>query len=216
MNTIKNNYYIRKMATYVRLFLNKYKYNISINSKGCYKIKKNIKGYNNKCIIESKTFIDNAYIYIKGNNNCISIGHNCIIGPKVKFHIEGNNIKVLIGRNTTMTRNIELCAQEDNTTINIGEDCMLSNSIIIRTSDSHPIYDSNTHKRLNFPKDIIIGKHVWIAPNSKIMKGSIIGDGSIIGSDTTTTKEYPANCMIIGRPATIHKRNVYWTRESLF
>ena len=94
---------------------------------------------------------------------------------------------------------------------------MFSNHIIVRTSDSHPIYDRITKERINKAESVKIGNHVWIAPNTKIMKGSIIPDGCIIGSDTTVSKPFDEkNALIVGRPARIIRRDVEWTREQLF
>ena len=97
--------------------------------------------------------------------------------------MEGDNISITIGAKTTFTHTVHFCAQENDMFIVVGEDCMFSNSIVVRTSDSHPIYDIRTHTRINPPKPVVVGSHVWIAPNSKIMKGADIGDGAIIGSN---------------------------------
>lgn len=70
--------------------------------------------------------------------------------------------------------------------------------------------------RINQAKDVIIGEEVWIAPQSIIMKGAKIGDGSIIGSRSFVTKEIPANCLAVGAPAKVVKENIKWTREKLF
>ena len=90
-----------------------------------------------------------------------------------------------------------------------------SNKIIVRTSDSHPIYDLTSGERINSPKPVIIGRHVWIAPDSKIMKGAIIGDGCIIGSNTMVSKQIPANALAVGMPAKVVKEGVRWTREDI-
>ena len=92
---------------------------------------------------------------------------------------------------------------------------MFSNTIIIRTSDSHPIYN-NQGIRINPAKSIHVGDHVWIAPNSKIMKGVTIGNGSIIGSDTIVTKDIPDNVLAVGHPAKVVKTDIRWTREAIF
>ena len=115
-----------------------------------------------------------------------------------------------------MTTLCHINCQENNKTIEIGNDCMLSNNIIIRTSDSHPVYDITSGVRINPAKEVKIGEHVWIAPNTKIMKGAEIGNGCIIGSDTTVSKSTPANTLVVGRPARVVKENVRWTRERLF
>lgn len=134
-----------------------------------------------------------------------------ILVPNVAIWAEGNDIKIVIGKNSSFTQICHINAQEDGSSIVIGENCMFSNHIIVRTSDSHPIIDITTGERINKAEDIKIGNHVWIAPNTKIMKGSEIADGCIIGSDTTISKEFKTpNCLIVGRPAKIVRENVSW------
>lgn len=196
------------------LALRKKKGELSISSKGLYRINKEIIGSGHSLIIGDNTILNDTVIHMTGRNNKIIIGSNCIIGQGCSFWCEGVNAVIEIGDNTTFTRDIHLNAQEDNKKIAIGNDCMFSNTIIIRTSDSHPIYD-NQGNRINFADDVIIGNHVWIAPNSKVMKGSIIGDGSIIGSDTMVTKTLPNNCLAVGHPARIVKSDISWSREDV-
>lgn len=155
-------------------------------------------------------------IHIVGNNNKIVFEDNCRVGINCSFWMEGNNITIIVGSGTTFTHSVHFCAQEDNTTIRVGQDCMFSNTITVRTSDSHPIYDLSSNKRINPARNVIIGNHVWIAPGSKIMKGAKIGDNSIIGSNTMITKEIPSNCLAVGAPSKVVKTNVSWTREKIF
>lgn len=159
--------------------------------------------------------IDNPLFHIVGNNNKITFEENCHVGPNCSFWLEGNNVQITIGKRTTFTNTVHVNAQEDNTSIEIGEDCMFSNHIIIRTSDSHAIYSNETNKRINPAKPIRIGNHVWIAPGSEVMKGVVVGDGCIIGSQTMVTKDVPANCLVVGRPARVVKENIRWTREDV-
>lgn len=180
------------------------------------RIKYDIIGRNNYIDLGKNTIAEKLKIHIRGNNNTLKIGDNCYIGPDCLIYIEGNNCNITIEDDTTSTRNNEFNVQEDYTQIYIGMDCMFSNNIIVRTSDSHPYFDLKDGKRLNEAQNIYIGNHVWIAPNTKIMKGSRINDGCIIGSDTTINKEVPKNCLIVGRPAKVLRNNVYWTREKLF
>ena len=187
---------------------------VKITNNGRLKITRNIHGTGNHIIAEEGARILNAYIKINGNNNRIIFEENVHVGEHCSFWMEGNNICIRIGKGTTFTTKVHFCAQEDNTRIDVGEDCMFSNRIIVRTSDSHPIYQNNV--RINPPKNVKIGNHVWIAPNSKIFKGSDIGDNSIIGSDTLINKQYPGNCLIVGHPGKIVKTDLSWTREKLF
>lgn len=189
---------------------------VKVVNKGYGKIKKNIIGDGNHISIGEESFIDNLSVRIRGNNNSLSIGSKCYIGKDCSIWLEGNDIQVIVGDKTSFTNRIHICAQEDGRKIIIGEDCMFSNSIIIRTSDSHPIYNAMTKERINEPLDVIIENHVWIAPGSKVFKGAIIHEGAIIGSDSLVTKEIPASCLAVGHPAHVVKSNIIWTRETLF
>lgn len=216
-NLIKRNYILFVIARKIRQTLNNssLRGGVKISNKGCAKLTKNIQGAGHTIYIGKGTFIDNAQIYIRGNNNTIVFGDDCYIGPRCHFRCEGNGIQIIIGNQTTMTRDCNFTAQEDHTTITLGEDCMLSNTIVIRTSDSHPIYDEEGN-RTNLAKSVTIGNHVWIAPQSTIVKGAIIGDNVIIGSKSLVTKNCESNSLYAGIPAKIIKKNVRWTREKLF
>lgn len=182
---------------------------------GIVKYKKICSGKNNKLLLHKGCKLCNTKIHIIGNNNKIIVGENVNIGPKCSLCIEGNNCKISIGSGSTFTQIVHINVQEDNCEINIGDDCMFSNNIILRTSDSHPIYDLDTNNRLNSAKSVTVGKHVWIAPHSTIFKGSSIGDGAFIGSNTLVTKHIPENCLAVGMPAKVVKSNIKWTREDI-
>ena len=100
-------------------------------------LKKSIIGNNNVVQIKDST-IRNASIRIRGNGNKLVIEEGCNIGKDCSFWLEGNNNCIVIGKRTTMTMCCHLNAQEHDTKIMVGEGCMFSNTIIVRTSDSHP------------------------------------------------------------------------------
>ena len=176
--------------------------------------KKPIIGNNNVVDIKSSIIRDSS-IRIRGNDNKLLVEDGCNIGKGCSFWLEGNNNTIIIGRNTTMTFKCHFNAQEHNTTIIVGEDCMFSNTIIVRTSDSHPIFNSEG-VRINPAKDVIIDKHVWIAPSSVIMKGAILGDGCIVGSHSMVNKSIPNSCLAVGMPAKVVKEAVSRTRDDVF
>lgn len=215
---IKRNYILHKLCSFIKdqynICLSFRSTSICIKAKG--RLHRHIVGKNN-CINILDCTIDHLSIRIIGNNNCINIGNKCILGKGISILMEGNNTSLTIKDSTTITRDCSFTIQENGMYISIGKDCMLSNNIVLRTSDSHPIYDKLSKERLNMPKPVVLGDHVWIAPNCKIMKGSNIPNGCIIGSDSTTNKQYDnENTLIIGRPAKEIKHNVLWSREALF
>ena len=185
------------------------------NHGSCVKIRKSIIGCDNIFIVGRDSIIQNVSLYIRGNSVRVEIGDGVIMGPGCSIRCEGDNIHVMIGKNTTMTRDIHFCAQESGSSIIVGEDCMFSNNIIVRTSDSHPIFDAEG-ERINPPASVKIGDHVWIAPESTVLKGVVIGNGAIIGSKSLVTKTVEPNCLFAGIPAHIVKKSISWTREELY
>ena len=51
-----------------------------------------------------------------------------------------------------------------------------------------------------------IGDNVYIAANSTVIGGITVGDNVIIGAGSVVTKDVPANCIVVGNPARIIKK----------
>lgn len=206
-------YWLAKTAQ--KCFQRSEKSELIVENQGLARIHKDIVGTGNKLLIGTGSVLYDAKIRIHGLNNTIKFGEYVCVGPGCSFWIEGDNCVISIGDKTSFTMGVHFCVQENGMEIKVGDDCMFSNSIIVRTSDSHPIYDEN-NIRINPAKDVHIGNHVWVAPNTKVMKGVCIGDGAIIGSDTMVTKDIPENSCAVGHPAKVVKSNIKWTRDQLF
>lgn len=197
----------------VRLFPVRGKNN-TISVKGrIIRLKKSIVGNGNTVRILNSTVIDSS-IRIRGNGNSLVIEDGCYIGKQCSFWIEGNNNKIIIGKKTTMTTKCHFNAQEHDTSIIVGQDCMFSNTIVVRTSDSHPIFNEKG-ERINLPKSVVIGNHVWLAPNSVVMKGADIESGCVIGSHSMVNKNIPAKSLAVGMPAKVVKSNISWSRDNI-
>lgn len=179
-------------------------------------ITRDIIGRGNHVELRAGSLFKGLRIGIRGNNNRIIVESGCYIGPGCLIWAEGDDNTIVIGRGVSMTGQCQINAQEKSTTIRIGDDCMLANNIHIRTSDAHKIVDAATGRRLNPAADVNIGSHVWIAPNTKILKGAAIADGCIVGSDSTVTGVFPdANCLIVGRPARAVRTGITWNRDNV-
>lgn len=190
---------------------------VKIHNKGFGKVDVDNEGSDNVVVIGNDAFLNKTKIRIRGHHNKIEVGENCSIGKNCSFWMEGNYITIKIGAKTSFTQTVHFCAQEDNTSIIVGNDCLFSNTITVRTSDSHPIYSLESKERINKPKSVQIGNHVWVAPNTRIFKGAQIGDGAIIGSDSMVSSiPIPNDTLAVGHPARVVKEKVKWTREQLF
>lgn len=143
-------------------------------------------------------------VVIKENNRIKSLAVYC-----------GNNTDLEIGRNNSMEDVIISLRNASKTKLTIGSNCMLSYGIFMRTSDGHAIYDTQSRRMLNEPADIVIGNHVWISADCKILKGANVPDNCVIGTNSVVTRKFTEeNCLIAGNPADVLKRNVNWIRKS--
>ena len=118
---------------------------------------------------------------------------------------------VSIGDKTTVEGAYLLCDGECE--IRIGEDCMFSTDIMIRTGDTHRIYDHDSGSCINKPQSVTVDDHVWIARDVMVLKGSRINKGSIVGAKSLVTKlDHQENSVLAGVPAKVVKVNVRWER----
>lgn len=207
-------YFLGNML-YKNLMYIKYLGGLSVKNKGCAKLKKDVQGRNNTIVIGEKSVLDHVKIYIRGNNNKIIVGENCTISQKCSFWMEGNDIQIVIGDNSSIQYMTHFCAQEDNVRIVLGNDCMLSNNIIVRTSDSHSILTKTGGDRINPPGNVVLGNHVWVAAQAIILKNVEIGDGAVIGTRSVVTKSIPAHTVAAGMPAKVVKEQIEWDRRRI-
>ena len=183
---------------------------VKIANKGHGRFALNVIGKNNTVMVGKNSFLYHPRLKIRGSNNKLIIGENCKIRANCGFQFDGNGLTIVIGDNTSIQHDSGLHAQ--NASIFIGKDCMFSNHVFIRTSDSHPIYNSEGII-INSPKDVKIEDHVWIAASVKVLKGSIVGSGSVIGGYSVVTKCIPSHAIAVGIPARVVKEDISWERS---
>lgn len=198
-------------------------------------------GRNNifKCKCSKNVICKNSIIIVKGNNNSIEFGEDIKL---INAHIEiwGNNVVVNIGKNCSFNNFYGVFSGSDNpedkitlsigdnffnvddlqifigggenTSLEIGKDCLFSRRIAIYAHDGHKIYDKETGKLINIPKNSLkIGNHVWVGHGVNILKGSCIPNNTVVGSGSIVTGRFTdENTSIAGNPAKVIKRNILW------
>lgn len=61
-------------------------------------------------------------------------------------------------------------------------------------------------KDLPFKGDTVIGNDVWIGQNVTFLPGVHVGDGAIIGANSTVTRDIPPYCIAAGDPARVVRK----------
>lgn len=167
----------------------------------------------NSLDIDKTAHVRGCTIYIKGNNNRLVIKKNANIAG-TDFELVGNNCTIIVGEETHIGEGSYLSSREESTSLVIGSNCMFSRNVGIMTSDGHNITQEN--KRINPAKNITIGDHVWLANSAIVLKGSSIGDNSIVGMNSLVTKDIASNCIAAGNPAITVKKDINWEDRLTF
>lgn len=166
------------------------------------------RGSNNKLIIHKDASLKYFEIYFDCNNGYFEIGPCHIANKGIQAHIRvGENSSIKIGSDFTCTGKGMISAVE-NSSIIIGDDCMFSSGNEVKTDDSHPIFSVVTGERINMPKSIYIGNHVWVGCRAAILGGAEIESGSVIGYAAVVKGHVPNNSIAAGVPARVIKKTL--------
>lgn len=158
--------------------------------------------------------IAHTLIRVRGNHHHIVLGDHCSYQGG-NMWLEDDHCTLEIGAYTTVVE-AAISVTEPGSRIEIGPDCMFAHGIELRCGDAHSIIDNATGKRINYAKDIRLGRHVWLASDVMILKGVELGNDCIVASRALVTKSFPANTLIAGSPAKVLKENISWNRQRIY
>jgi acetyltransferase-like isoleucine patch superfamily enzyme len=143
----------------------------------------------------------------------------CFVCPGVKFEI-GPNAIVRLGRWSWLGHGCKIRAHEGLISVgaksvlgqectiscyqhvSIGRECIIADRTMMIDFDhgmvesERPIREQGIYKR-----DVRIGHNVWMGYGACVLRGVVVGDNSVIGTNSVVTKDVPANAVVGGVPA---------------
>lgn len=176
-----------------------------------------------KFLAQQISFLCKGYFVLR-YGKCITWGKNILINHRFKFsgqgrleisdnvnlwaHEEPNrfqtfdkNAEISIGKNCRINGGFFQCREK----IEVGDSCMIGSAHLMDT-DFHHADPTKRNDTKNIPtKKIVIGKNVWIAGQSAILKGVEIGKNSVVGFRSVVAKNVPENSVVAGNPAKVIK-----------
>lgn len=172
--------------------------------RGCIQLRKHSKG------VVVIGFGGNTSTYSR--NNVVDFQKGTIIFNGSAQFSEGVLIKnkgiLVFGDGFAANKN---CTFSCTDSISFDDNCLLGWNIHIRDSDGHSIVFNGQEQES--VKPVNIGKHVWIASECHILKGSGIPDNCVVGYKSLVNKIFKENnCIIAGHPATVVRHDITWKK----
>lgn len=131
----------------------------------------------------------------------LKIGKDTIFDSRLCRHqIRVSDGAVLrIGRGVYLNEGVDIAAYMH---IEIGDLTRLAPHVCIMDYDFHDITPDRPARK----EPIKIGYNVWIGTKCVILRGSSIGDHSIIGAGSVVKGHIPDRCIAVGNPAQVIRR----------
>lgn len=146
-----------------------------------------------------------ANVHIVGKmtliNPNIKVGNNVTFFPDVMLNGDG---LIEIGDNVDIGNGTIIYASKGGG-VKIGSNTMIAAQSYIIDCDHGIKANMPIRGQSNTVKSIEIGENVWVAAGVKILKGSKIGNGAVIGAASVVKGEIPDNAIAVGTPAIVKK-----------
>lgn len=91
--------------------------------------------------------------------------------------------------------------------VEIGDDCIFADEVYVgdfdhRTDDPHtPIQRQGIVK-----SPVRLERDVWIGTKAVILRGTSLGEGSVVGAGAVVRGRFPARSVVVGNPARVAKK----------
>lgn len=219
ISTLKHMKLLRSLGLRYRYIRSRHNYNRGHGNRLlCQGIKIHTKiqvtGNDNIIEIAAGAVMIGSLIRISGNCNHVIIGADAYI-ECAELWVEDNNQEINIGSKTYIGHHSHLACTENGHKIVIGSNCMISSNVQVRTGDSHSILSHDDLHRINHARDVIVGDHCWIGQGARLLKGTVLGKDSIVGSGAIVSGAFDSNIILAGIPAKVVKNNVTWDSRRL-
>lgn len=149
--------------------------------------------------IGERSDISGVEFRLGNENSTVKIGNDFGTRKHVIFNVTDGEL--IIGNNVFIN---DMCAINVHKKVVVGENTIIGQNVLVYDHDHD--YSVMDNMRTSFLEDtIIIGKNVWIGSGVIILRGSRIGDNSVIGAGCVIKGLIPPNTLVYQERETIKK-----------
>jgi len=223
-NLSLKNGYIQCENSQILMGHNGFVTDVDLKAKNCtINLSDNFKISNQRFTFKNSKITSGIYLCINGENDPNSIfnisASDLLMGDNVnlKCRLNCKNSKMILGDNIFVNQGTEIRCEN---CIRIGCNVFISYDCLILDTNTHstdpiarameieqgyPNSTVKTEKSLPLTAPIEIGKNVWIGMRAAVLKGTSIGDNSVVGLMSVVSGTFPEYSLIAGNPGQIKK-----------
>lgn len=132
-------------------------------------------------------------------DSIVYLGNNIGLRNNVFLSVRGG-AKLSIGDNVFINNGCNIVAHQN---ISIGKNTKFGQNVLVFDHDYDYKVDGGVSAKVYKNSDVIIGEGCWIGAGSIILRGSRIGDNSIVGAGCVLKGKYPKGSLIVQKRDTM-------------
>ena len=111
------------------------------------------------------------------------------------------NARITLGDLVAVNNGLLIIAAES---VEIGDGCLIGGGVQILDFDAHGVAPGERRTSIGRVAPVVLGKNVWVGNGAIILKGTRIGDDSIVAAGAVVAGgEFPGGVIIAGNPARV-------------
>jgi acetyltransferase-like isoleucine patch superfamily enzyme len=109
--------------------------------------------------------------------------------------------EVHIGAKTVLGQECTISAFQH---VSIGRECIVADRVMLIDFDHGVVqYERPVREQGIYKRDVRVGHNVWIGYGVAILRGTTVGDNSVLGTSTIVTRDVPDNAVAAGVPVRV-------------